>query len=382
MVFPAFKGDSIPSPGEKAKECDKILERRKENLTMSNPFRAEDFNAEAFVNAISFEVTSEEFHSFLESIEFGKELQDLYDSGYVEPLYPERTIFDDSEFGQRLRKFFKVCFRIYHTLYRLDMHAKELMNVFLRSHPRLIYIVTNMGNEPTPYVPYNRNLSGWLYNGRDDLFRILFETSKKEEWEVLFRSQVTKQDIGKEASAELIDLLVEHGIVFDWHDLQEAIAKHNVYAVRVMFEQGAMMKKPNCNWYCCQQTPTFHGFLSYALEIIHLSAMYGGNVNEINEDGDSVLSVFFNYPQTEECDEEKCLVTLLDYGPDIKFVEEKGISPLHRVLLWGYSLPTIQRLVAAGANVHYLDKNGRGVMDYTRDEEIREYFRSLGVKSE
>lgn len=96
----------------------------------------------------------------------------------------------------------------------------------------------------------------------------------------------------------------------------------------------------------------------------------GININVVDKYGQNVLFDRMHYEAYESFD------YLLDKGIDTSSINELGQNILFH---HGLSLNDVERLIAAGANPHQIDNEGRNVLSCTGSEETIAFYVSLGV---
>ena len=96
----------------------------------------------------------------------------------------------------------------------------------------------------------------------------------------------------------------------------------------------------------------------------------GININVVDKYGQNVLFDRMHYEAYESFD------YLLDKGIDTSSVNELGQNILFH---HGLSLNDVKRLIAAGANPHQIDNEGRNVLSCVGSEDTIDFYVSLGV---
>lgn len=103
----------------------------------------------------------------------------------------------------------------------------------------------------------------------------------------------------------------------------------------------------------------------------------GGNPNEQEENGESVLCFALRY----HCDED-VLSILIDSGADLKHIDNEGVSVFDVAVTYN-NLPIIEHLINAGFDVHTATRNSgftplMGAVCYGRIEVIKKLL-AMGV---
>lgn len=103
----------------------------------------------------------------------------------------------------------------------------------------------------------------------------------------------------------------------------------------------------------------------------------GGNPNEQEENGESVLCFALRY----HCDED-VLSLLIDSGADLKHIDNEGVSVFDVAVTYN-NLPIIEHLINAGFDVHTATRNSgftplMGAVCYGRIEVIKKLL-AMGV---